>query len=317
MSVINDLFTEKFRPKDLSSLIIVPRIREELSKGLIQNILLYSITPGVGKSSASRILSKNYITKYVDATTDGKVHIIESIDKFCSTISLEGGRETIKCVVIEELGGSSSEFMMSMLPLIEKHAKNARFIGSINYINKLPEPLLSRFHCINFEPINKEEEDYLISEYKKRLGAIFNAAKINFSEEILNKFIMNDFPDMRSMLNKVQSLYLRNVKELNDKNFNINFDFVNLFKLTLNKPDKPYENYKFIISEYSSKIDDAMSSFGGDFINFLKENEPNKIDKIPQIMICVAEYQYQINFVIDKLVCLLAMVYKLQIILNS
>ena len=47
-STIYDLFTEKFRPKDWASLIAPPRIKNELSKGLIQNTLLYG-TAGTGK----------------------------------------------------------------------------------------------------------------------------------------------------------------------------------------------------------------------------------------------------------------------------
>ena len=316
MSIIQQLFTERFRPKTLEQMILLPRVREELNKGLTQNILFYSNSPGTGKTSSTRILSKDYVTKYVDATTDGKVTTIESIDKFCSTISLEGGKDSIKCVVLEELTGASDEFIERLLPLVERHAKNSRFIGSINYINKLSEPLLSRFNCICFEPINSEEEEYLLSEYFKRLGTILTAAKITFTKEILEKFIKDSFPDMRSRLNSIQSFYNRGVKELNDKNFNINYDFIDLFNTCINKPD-PVENYKFISSEYSSKINDAMSALGLNFIDFLVQNKPDKIDKIPTIIIAVAEYQAQLNQVIDKLVSLLACVYKIQLILNN
>ena len=49
----------------------------------------------------------------------------------------------------------------------------------------------------------------------KRVGAILKAAKIEFNDQILEKFIRNDFPDMRSIMNRVQSFYLQGVKELN------------------------------------------------------------------------------------------------------
>ena len=42
------LFTELFRPKTLSQAVIVPRIRQELEKGLVDNIL-FSGKPGSGK----------------------------------------------------------------------------------------------------------------------------------------------------------------------------------------------------------------------------------------------------------------------------
>ena len=50
------LFTELFRPKTLDQAVIVPRIREELSKGLVDNILMAG-KAGIGKSSLTRILA--------------------------------------------------------------------------------------------------------------------------------------------------------------------------------------------------------------------------------------------------------------------
>jgi len=48
--IIQQLFTEKFRPKDLSSLIAPDRIKRELARGLVQNLLLYG-SAGTGKTS--------------------------------------------------------------------------------------------------------------------------------------------------------------------------------------------------------------------------------------------------------------------------
>ena len=48
MSATQKLFTELFRPKTLDGLILTNRVRNELSKGLIQNTLLYG-GPGSGK----------------------------------------------------------------------------------------------------------------------------------------------------------------------------------------------------------------------------------------------------------------------------
>ena len=45
------LFTELFRPKTLDQAVIVPRIRQELEKGLIDSILLFG-TQGAGKTTS-------------------------------------------------------------------------------------------------------------------------------------------------------------------------------------------------------------------------------------------------------------------------
>lgn len=316
-NTLQQLFTERFRPKELGALIAPPRIKNELSRGLIQNLLLYG-SPGIGKSSIAFILMNTTTHLYINASSERGIDVIrERISKFCSSISLEGGREKLKVVVLDEMDGATEEFFKALRAVMEKYAGVCRFIGTCNYINKIPDPVQSRFNCISLDPINLDEETYVFSEYTKRVALILDAAKISYTPEILNKFVHNDFPDMRRLMNRIQSLYLQGVRELNSSNFNVNFDFNDLFKLCLSKPDKPYENYKFIVSEYSSKIDDAMQSLGSDFVEFLKNNSPEKLDKLPLIIIAVADYQAQRVNVIDPLISLLALTMKLQTILNQ
>lgn len=316
-SVVTQLFTEKFRPKDLSTLIVPIRIRGELAQGLVQNLLLFG-SPGTGKTSTLFILAKNHPTLYINAREDANIDTLRNkVSKFCSVMSLDSGKEKLKCVLIDEFDGASAAFFDAIKVPIEKYAALVRFVACTNYIHKIPEGVTSRFNCISYDAINKEEENYLIDEYKKRISLVLNAAKITYTPELLHKFVHNSFPDMRKIMSKIQSFYLRGISELSEKNFNINFDYKSLYELCLNKPDKPYENYKFIVGEYASKIDDTLNALGEDLIEYIKANTPNKIDKIPLIIIAVAEYQAQRTLVIDPLITLLACVYKIQIITNS
>lgn len=316
MSIVQELFTEKFRPKELSKLIVPDRIRAELARGLNQNILLFG-SPGTGKTSSLFILANNYPTLYINASSERGIDTLrEKIGTFCATISLEDSKEKIKCVILDEIDGATSEFFNAFKASMEKYSNVARFIASCNFIQKVPDAIQSRFNCISYDPIDEVEENYLIDQYKKRISIILNALKISHSDEVLTKFIRNEFPDMRSLMNRVQSLYLRGVKDLDSTNFNINYDYVDLFELCLSSSDKPYENYKFITSEYSSRIDDVLNALGRDLIEYINNNKPNYKKFIPLILIAVAEYQHQRNFVIDPLITLLAAVYKIQTIVK-
>lgn len=315
-SPLQELFTEKFRPKDLGQLIAPERIKNELNKGLIQNILLFG-SAGTGKTSTAMILSKPHTTLYINASSERGIDTLrDKIGKFCSSISLEGGREKLKCVVLDEVDGATGEFFNAFKASMEKYSHVARFIATCNHIQKVPDAIQSRFNCISYDPINIEEENYVIALYKQRIGAILTAAKVTHTDELLEKFIRNDFPDMRSLLNRIQSFYLQGITELNPKNFNINYDFVDLFNLCLAGTDKPYENYKLIVSEYASNQDNAMVALGNDFIEYLKQNYPAKIDKIPLIIIAVAEHQAQRTMVIDPIITLLSLIFKIQTILK-
>ena len=316
MSTINQLFTEKFRPQDLGQLIAPPRIKDELNRGLVQNILLYG-TPGTGKTSTLKVLAKPHTTLYINASSERGIDTIRNtIPKFCATISLEGGKEKLKCVILDEIDGATPDFFDAFKSSMEKYSNVARFIASCNYIQKVPEAIQSRFHCISYDTVNDEEKDYVLEQYKERVAKILTAIKVEHSPESLHKFVNNDFPDMRRLMNKIQSFYLSGTKELTDKNFNVNFQFEDLFKMCLAGPDKPYENYKIIVGEYSSRIDETLDALGIDLVEYIKSNAPAKIDKIPLIVITVAEHQAQRTMVIDPLITLLSCVMKIQTILK-
>ena len=318
MTVVKELFTEKFRPQNLNQLIAPPRIKDVLQRGLVQNLLLYG-SHGTGKSSTAFILAdrKADTTMYVNASSEGGVKTVrEEIPRFCSAISLMGGKESLKCIILDEMDGASDEFFKALRAVMEKYSNVARFVATCNFIDKIPPPVQDRFLLVKYEPVNKEEENFLISEYMKRAAAILNAAKIEYTEEVLEKFIRNDFPSFRAVTTKIQSFYLAGVKELDPSRFNINHDFIDLYKLCLAGPDKPYENYKIVVSEYANKIDDTLNGLGTSFIEYIKKEAPAKVDKIPLIIIAVAEHQAQRTMVIDPLITLLSAIYKIQTILK-
>lgn len=60
-----------------------------------------------------------------------------------------------------------------------------------------------------------------------------------------------------------------------------------------------------------------MASLGSDFIKWLEEKNPQKLNLIPQIIIIVARYQSQRGQVIDPIVSLLALIFELQQIFNK
>jgi len=324
MSQVNELFTEKFRPQKLEQLIAPERVKSQLKHGLIQNLLLFG-SPGTGKTSTLFILAKNHPYLYINASDQRGIDIIrDNVVPFCSSISLEEGREKLKCIILDELDGATPEFFKALRAVMEKYAKSARFVASCNFLNKIPEPIWeSRFLPVSYDPINDEEKEYLMGEYKKRVGAILQAAKISYTEEILHQFIKNDFPDLRALMNKIQSLHLRGAVELSAENMATSSDFGDLFHICIDPPKgqdgkiKAYENYKLIVNQFGSRIDESLTALGSDFPEYLKNMAPARLDKLPLVLIATAEYQYQKSFVIDPLITLLAAVFRIQQILNS
>lgn len=200
--------------------------------------------------------------------------------------------------------------------MIEKYADSVRFIGNCNNINKIPAPIQSRFNVIRVAPINQEEEKWLFDAYIQYVGLVLKQINCEYTDETIREFIKIHFPDMRSIINAIQSLYLQGAKELNKDALVKTFECSDLFEQIVNQTDA-IENYKLVISEYANKVEETMEGISKNFVEFIKVNYPQFTQKIPLCVISIAEHLNMLPNCIDKTIVLLSCVYKLQIILHQ
>ena len=313
----NRLLTEVLRPKKLEHLILVPRVRAALGDGTLeQNYLFYS-TPGTGKTSAAKVLAGNYPYIYINCSDETGVDTVrDKISKWCSTISVMDGAESLKVVILDELDGVSDQFFKALRGTIEKFAEQARFIGTCNYFNKIPEPMHSRFTMINFDCLDSEEEDFLFKEQVKRAAGVLKKLNISYTQDAVEELVKRCSPDMRKLFNKIQSMQISKITELTrDSIMKTEWSFEDIFKICIGPPDA-YKNYTFLINQYNSRVDDVLGALGNEFPKWLEENCSTKVHLLPGIIIEIASYQAQRVHVIDPAISMLACIYRIQTILN-
>jgi len=316
--MVGQLFTEAFRPKTLKDIILPKRIREELGDGTLhQNYLFYS-TPGTGKTSLAKILATGHPTLYINVSDRSSVDTIRTeITDFCGSISVLDGKESMKVIILDEMDGASDQFYKALRATVEKFHETARFIGTCNYITKVPDAILDRFEAIQFSPISKEEEKEMLVGYIKRTMSLMKLVKINISQDAAIEFVKRNFPSMRSIVKKTQSFYNKGIKEISIHDIKtLNYSYNDVYDLILGQPN-PHENYKLIVGQYATKVDDVLASLGSEFPEYLREHSPNAIGKLPGIIIEVAYHQAQRQQVIDPVVTLLSCCFKLQTIINK
>ena len=316
--MIRALFTEKYRPKNLEDLILPDRVMNKFKDGLTQNMLLAG-SPGTGKTSTAKAIVNQFNLPYlyINASTDTSVEVIRTrITDFCSTMSVLDDQGKFKVVLLDEVDGVSDQFFKALRATMEQFAANCRFIATCNYVNKIPDPILSRFEVINFD-FDKSEETELTKKYIKRVYEICGKEEMTIDKPALVEFVKRNFPDLRSTLNKLQgyktsgttNITVEDVKKFNSV-------YKDLFELIFNETD-PVKNYKLLVSEYSNRVDDVLQSLGSDFVEYIQTERPNNVKSIPQIIISVAEHQAQRVHVIDPIITMLSCVYKLQEIVRS
>jgi DNA polymerase III delta prime subunit len=311
--MIHSLFTEKYRPKNLQDLILPERVMSKIKDGLSQNMLLAG-SPGTGKTSTAKAIVNQFNLPYlyINASTDTSVDVIRTrITDFCSTMSVLDDQGKFKVVILDEVDGVSDQFFKALRATMETFASNSRFIATCNYVNKIPDPILSRFEVVNFD-FDKSEEIELTKKYIKRVYEICGKEEMTIEKPALLEFVKRNFPDLRSTLNKLQGYKTQgttNITTADVKKFNSVYKDV--FVLIFNEMN-PIVNYKQIVGEYSNRVDDVLQTLGEEFIEYIQTERPQNAKHIPQIAITVAHHQAQRSLVIDPVISLLSCIYTIQ-----
>lgn len=317
MYISDLLFVEKYRPKNLDDLILPERVMEKIKTGPKNHLLLHG-PAGTGKTSTAKAIVQQFGLDYIyiNGSDETGVDVIrEKITNFASSMSLTGN-SGMKIIILDEFDHLSQNAFAALRATMERFHKTARFIATCNYVNKIPDPIISRFDVVNFN-FDKEDEAELTKKYIKRIYAIGQNEGLKIDKDALVEFTKRNFPDLRSTLNKLQGyanegkthITLSDVKRFNSV-------YKDVFDMVING-NNPNQNYKLIASQYSTKTDELLESFGNEFIDYLMEEHPQLEKKIPQLIISVAKYQAQRNEVIDPLISLLACVFELQTIIMS
>lgn len=310
--MINSLLTEKLRPKKLEHMILPQRIKDVFKNGLQQNVLLTG-SPGSGKTSLAKILSENSPRLFINVSDESSVETVrEKITGFCSTISIMNEENATKVVVLDEFDGASDQFYKALRGTIEKFAKNTRFIATCNWINKVPDPIKSRFEIFLFDPVNKEEEAELKKQWEDRIVLILDKMSISIEEKALHSFVKKYYPDMRSALNCIQRWQIQEIAEISEQKVSeSSWDYEEIYNLLFQKLD-PVKSYQIIVGQYSNSVGEVMESLGREFIEWIREKKSEKTSIIPAVLILVAQHQSQRNQVIDPVVSLLSLFYSIQ-----
>lgn len=318
MNSINQLFTEKYRPKNFDELILPDRVMSKFKDGLVQNMLL-SGSPGTGKTSCAKAIVNQFDLPYlyINASTDTSVDVIRTrITDFCSTVSIMDKPGMFKVVILDEVDGVSDQFFKALRATMETFASNSRFIATCNYINKLPEPILSRFEVIDFD-FDKEEESELTKKYIRRVYDICKLEGMTIQKDGLVEFVRRNFPDLRTTLNKLQGYKTQGTVDITIEDVKkFNSVYKDVFELIFNESD-PAKNYQLLVSNYSNRVDDVLQSLGEEFIEYIKQEKLQSVKHIPQIIISVAKHQAQRVHVIDPVITMLSCVYDIQGIIKG
>jgi DNA polymerase III delta prime subunit len=319
MSVKSLLLWEKWRPKNIDEVILIPRIRKQFENGISQHCILYGHY-GTGKTSLARILIGKYTKETpcleLNCSMDTSIDILrEEIQNFCKFTPMMETESDIKYVFLDEFERVSIQFQDAFKAFIEKYNKNVRFIITTNHLNKISDGIKSRIPQINFDCQGVDEERYLKTELYKRINnVILPEEGKQIPKEDLISIITKKFPDFRSIMVEVQN-YLE-TGDLGSNSSNVsNKVKLELYKSIYDKSLDFEKIYHFLMTNFGAdKIDVMIKLLGKPFIDW-SISEKKNIDKLFECNYIIADYSSKLETNTDPIVLGLTIVGKFRDIL--
>lgn len=233
------LWIEQFRPQTVKD-IILPKIQKIyftklVNAGEIKNLLLYSSSPGTGKTSLAKAICKDIDSDYlyINASKDTGIDIVRNnIQRFATVKSLSGKP---KIVILDEIDSNSNKNMQKALrAFMEEFSKSCRFILTCNSIATVIEPLQSRCEIIDFNMTDTKSVEEMKPKILKRLITILKFKKVEYEENTVRKIIDRYYPDIRSMI-KVCHQFSDSHDCINDEIFDMVMIDEEFFDMIINK----------------------------------------------------------------------------------
>jgi len=292
-----ELWVEKYRPQVLEDYvgneIIKNKIADYLTQGSIQNLLFHGVA-GTGKTTLAKLIAKNLNCDllYLNASDERGIDTIrEKIIPFASTM----GFDDIKIVILDEADYLTPQAQATLRNTMETFSSSTRFILTCNYLERIISPLQSRCQTFEITPPSKQEVNYKCQD-------ILTQEKTLFYDNNINDVINTHYPDIRKIINTIQGSVV-------DGQIKIDNDSLKNTQLGDKIVDALEKKLKLSVIR-QMLADSGAREFDGLF-KVLYDNVSKYTNREGEAILIIAKYQYEYTFVLEKEICVAAMLNKL------
>ncbi len=288
------LWTERYRPHRIADLILPDELKKTfqdfVDTGSVPN-LLFSGSAGLGKTSAARALMDDLDAdfKFINGSLNLGIDILRNdITEYASSISFSGNR---KYIIIDEADKLSPAVQDGLRAFIEKFSNNAGFILTCNHHHRITDALKSRCPLVEFS-ISSKDKEKLCAKFFKSLCGILDTENVKYEKKSLVHLINKFSPDWRRIIGECQKYAASGeinsgiLTDFKKKSIEELIDHMKEKSLTKVRKwlcdNSDMDSCEF----YRSFYDESYSLF--------------KPSYVPQVIVFLAQYQYQAFFVADN-----------------
>jgi len=289
----NSLWCEKYRPKKLDDFVVAAENLEIINSFKKNNQipnLLFTGTPGIGKTTLAKIIVNNILNSqylYINASDENGIDTIRTkVTSFAQTKSFDGN---LKTIILDECDGISIDAQRALRNTMEELSGFTRFILTANYKYKIIPALQSRCQTLDLTPP--------LDSVLKRCAYILkneNIAVENGQKAKLLELIKSFYPDLRKCINELQKSSVSGKLKINE------FDGKDLINLIYKEiKNKNINSLRKALIENEATFNSDYVALLRELFNFIEQNETDDNYK-KKALIIVAEHLYRSAFVVDQ-----------------
>ena len=293
-----ELWVEKYRPTTLETYVgnevIKNKIEDYLKQGTIQNLLLHGVA-GTGKTTLAKLLVKNIDCDYLYINASDE-RGIDTIREKIQPFALSMGFNDVKIVILDEADYLTPQAQATLRHTIEACSATTRFILTCNYLERIISPLQSR--CQTFEIIPPSKR-----EVWQKCKTILNDENISSSPKEVEPIVDAHYPDIRKIINTLQGSIINN---------EVKADHGSLKNTQLGGLVVDALIRKAKLSEIRQILADSGAREFDDLFKYIYDKSSTLFgDREGEAILIIAKYQYEYTFVLEKEICIAAMLNKL------
>jgi len=293
----NTLLNEKYRPDSLDNYVgnknLKTALAKQLSQNDIQNYLFYG-PAGTGKTTLAKLIINNLEcdSLYINASDERGIETIrDKVVGFASVASIK----PLKVVILDEADFLTIQAQASLRNVIETFSRTTRFILTCNFVERIIDPIQSRCQTFKIVPPTKKEVAI-------HIAGICDKENIGYEIPDVGNLVNKYYPDIRKMLNTLQSSVVDGKVQLDDSLL-VSSNYMSSVLEGLKNKD--FKGIRQIIAD--SGVDDYDELY-----RFLYDNASEYLpNQEGTAAILINEHLYKANFRIDKEINLMSLIQNL------